>query len=150
MMLLGAQPATISASLLLVPAGLYSLLFVWVFWRHGALAFSLSWFVGTLAVIFPWTLDMSRWYAWRQWCVVAIIAALAVLGVPEHAGEAVRVPRLGAGRITIPAPRASASRGRERLAFAGAWWFEASLSHHTDSSRGATHLCGIAGSRAPK
>jgi len=23
---------------------------------------------------------MSRWYAWRQWCVVAIIAGLAVWG----------------------------------------------------------------------
>jgi hypothetical protein len=87
MMLLGSRPASISAWLLLVPVVLYSLLVVWVFWRHGALAFFASWFVQGLAANAPWTLDMSRWYAWRQWCVVAIIAALAVWGFRNVLGR---------------------------------------------------------------
>jgi hypothetical protein len=87
LMLLGMRPATISAWLLLVPVVLYSLLFVWVFWRHGALAFFTSWFVTNLAGYAPWTLDMSRWYAWRQWFVVAAIVALAVWGFRNVLGR---------------------------------------------------------------
>jgi hypothetical protein len=87
MMLLGGRPASISAWLLLVPVVLYSLLFVWVFWRHGALAFFTSWFVTNLAGYAPWTLDMSRWYAWRQWFVVALIVALAVWGFRNVLGR---------------------------------------------------------------
>jgi hypothetical protein len=87
MMLLGGRPASISAWLLLVPVVLYSLLFVWVFWRHGALAFFTSWFVTNLAGYAPWTLDMSRWYAWRQWFVVAAIVALAVWGFRNVLGR---------------------------------------------------------------
>jgi hypothetical protein len=92
LMLLGMRPVTISAWLLLVPVVLYSLLFVWVFWRHGALAFFTSWFVTNLAGYAPWTLDMSRWYAWRQWFVVAAIIALAVWGFRNVLGKQTAFP----------------------------------------------------------
>jgi hypothetical protein len=60
---------------------------VWVFWRHGALAFFTTWFVTVVAGYAPWTLDMSRWYAWRQWFVVAAIVALAVWGFRNVLGR---------------------------------------------------------------
>ena len=87
LIVLGGRPATISAWLLLVPVVLYSALFVWVFWRHGALAFFVSWFVTSLAGYAPWTLEMSRWYAWRQWFIVAAIVALAVWGFRNVLGR---------------------------------------------------------------
>jgi hypothetical protein len=71
-------PNAVSSWPAVVEAAVCGLLFVWVLWKHGALATAIAWWVYFLADWAPWTLEMSRLYAWRQWFVVAAIVALAV------------------------------------------------------------------------
>jgi hypothetical protein len=68
-------------------ASVLAVVVTWLLWRYGALALALSWLVGFLAFWSPWTLDMSRWYAWRQWLVVVVIVALAVWGFRSALGK---------------------------------------------------------------
>jgi hypothetical protein len=82
-----ARPAAISPLVLLGAAAVFCLLMVWLLWKHGALALAVAYLVSSLTEQGPWTLDLSRWYAWRQWFVVAIIAALAVLGFRNVLGR---------------------------------------------------------------
>jgi serine/threonine-protein kinase len=85
--LLALRPATISPLLLLAVATVFSLLWVWVFWKHGALAFAVAFVTQGLVPNALWTLDLSRWYAWRQWVVVAAIVALMVWGFRNVLGK---------------------------------------------------------------
>jgi hypothetical protein len=87
LVLRAGRPATISPLLLLAVAGVFWLSLVWLLWEHGALALAVAFFVGFLVQQAPWTLDMSRWYAWRQWFVVALIAALAFWGFCNVLGK---------------------------------------------------------------
>ena len=92
--LLALRPATISPWLLLAMAAVFSLLLVWVFWKHGALAFAVAFVAGGLTQNALWTLDLSRWYAWRQWVVVAAIVALAAWGFRNVLGKQSLFPAL--------------------------------------------------------
>jgi serine/threonine-protein kinase len=92
--LLAGRPATISPLLLLAFAAVFCLLLVWVFWKHGALAYAVAFATEGLAQSALWTLDMSRWYAWRQWVVVAAILALAVWGFRNVLGKQSVFPAL--------------------------------------------------------
>ena len=83
----GSRPATMNPLLLLGLAALFSFLMVWLLWKHGALAFATGWLMVFLTANSPWTLDMSRWYAWRQWVAVAIIAAVAFWGFRNVLGK---------------------------------------------------------------
>jgi hypothetical protein len=46
-----------------------------------------SLFANSMFTNAPWTLDMSRWYAWRQGFVVALIVAIAVWGFRNVLGK---------------------------------------------------------------
>jgi hypothetical protein len=35
----------------------------------------------------PWTMDMSRWYAWRQWLMLATLVAIAFWGFKNVLGK---------------------------------------------------------------
>jgi hypothetical protein len=83
----GTRPATINPLLLLAMAGVFWLLLVWLLWTHGALALAVAFFVLFLGQSTPWTVDMSRWYAWRGPFVIAIIAALAFWGFRNVLGK---------------------------------------------------------------
>ena len=96
LMLRAGRPATISPLLLLAVAGFFWLLLVWLLWKHGALALAAAFFVEFLVEQAPWTLDMSRWYAWRGPFVIAVIAALAFWGFRNALG---RQPAFPAGAL---------------------------------------------------
>jgi hypothetical protein len=81
------RSSAISSWLLLPAAAWATMLWIWVFWRHGALALATSWCVYYIALLAPWTRDLSRWYAWRQWVVVAVIAGLAFWGFRNVLGK---------------------------------------------------------------
>ena len=74
-------------SVRLAAAAVFWLLFVWVLWKHGALALTVAFFVEFLVEQAPWTLDASRWYFWRGPFVAAIIAALALWGFRNTLGR---------------------------------------------------------------
>jgi serine/threonine-protein kinase len=82
-----SQPAGIASGPVVVEAAVSGLLFVWVLWKRGALAAVVTWWVGALGWWAPWTLDLSRWYAWRQFVVVGIIVALAFWGFRNVLGK---------------------------------------------------------------
>jgi serine/threonine-protein kinase len=82
-----SRPATMNPLLALGFAALFAFLMVWLLWKHGALAFATGYFVTLLTQNSPWTLDMSRWYAWRQWVAVVMIAALAIWGFRNVLGK---------------------------------------------------------------
>jgi len=88
----GTRPATMNPLLLLGLAALFTFLMVWLLWKHGAFAFATGWLIVFLTTATPWTLDMSRWYAWRQWVAVAIIAALAIWGFRNALGKQTAFP----------------------------------------------------------
>jgi len=96
LMLRAGRPATISPLLLFAVAGFFWLLLVWLLWKHGALALAVAFFVEFLVEQAPWTLDMSRWYAWRGPFVIAVIAALAFWGFRNALG---RQPAFPAGAL---------------------------------------------------
>jgi len=81
------RPATISPILWLAVAAVWWLLLVWLLWKHGALALAVAFVVFSLVELTPWTLDMSRWYAWRGGLTLAIIAALAFWGFRNVLGR---------------------------------------------------------------
>jgi hypothetical protein len=76
---LPAMPDTINRAVLLAESAACGMLMVWLLWKHGALALTVL-YVVSVAVSAPWTLDMSRWYAWQGPIAGAIIMALAVWG----------------------------------------------------------------------
>jgi hypothetical protein len=82
-----SRSSAISSWFLFPAAACAAVLWVWVLWKHGALALATAWWVYYLALIAPWTLDLSRWYAWRQCVVVALIAGLAFWGFRNVLGK---------------------------------------------------------------
>jgi hypothetical protein len=76
-----------STLLLLAVVGVFWLLLVWLLWKHGALALGIALAVGYLVEGTPWTRDMSRWYAWHGWFVVAVVAGLAFWGFRSVLGR---------------------------------------------------------------
>jgi hypothetical protein len=81
------RPDAISSWVLLPLVILTGLVWLWLLWRHGALAWFVAFVVMQLAQDAPWTLDLSRWYAWRQWVVVAILLAIAFWGFRNVLGN---------------------------------------------------------------
>jgi hypothetical protein len=86
------RPETTSRLILLAAAAFFGLLFTWVFWRHGALAFAVAGITVDLVDWAPWTADMSRWYAWRGWLVAAAVAGLAFWGFRNVLGKQSALP----------------------------------------------------------
>ncbi len=84
--LLPAMPETISRAVLFAESAACGMLMVWLLWKHGALALAVL-YVASAAVYAPWTLDMSRWYAWQGPIAGAIIMALAVWGFRNALGK---------------------------------------------------------------
>jgi len=91
---LGGQegPSTVGVWPFLALASVVGFSVTWLLWRYGALGLAVDWLVSFLAFWSPWTLDMSRWYAWRQWVVVAVIAALALWGFRNVLGKQTAFP----------------------------------------------------------
>jgi serine/threonine-protein kinase len=87
LMLRVERPTTINPLLLLGAAGVFWLLLAWLLWKHGALALVVAFLVGALVDNGPWTLDMSRWYAWRSGFVLAVVAGLAFWGFRNVLGR---------------------------------------------------------------
>jgi len=81
------RPATIHWVAHLSSGVVFGLILLWLIWKHGALGLAIGQLVGGIMNASPWTLDMSRWYAWRQWLPVAIIVALAVWGFRNVLGR---------------------------------------------------------------
>jgi hypothetical protein len=81
------RPATTDPLLLLGAVILVSLLLVWVLWKHGALAMTVAMFVSSLVDQGPWTVDASRWYAWRGWFEASVIVALVFWGFRNVLGK---------------------------------------------------------------
>ena len=81
------RPAAINPGLLLAIAGGFWLVLVWLLWQLGALAMSIARAVNLLAEQIPWTLDMSRWYAWYGWFFGAVVAGLAYWGFRNVLGR---------------------------------------------------------------
>jgi heme A synthase len=73
-------------------AGAFAVLTIWVLWKHGALALATTFCVAGLLALAPWTLDLSRWYAWRQFFVLALVAAIAVWGFRNVLGKQSALP----------------------------------------------------------
>ncbi len=84
---LAVRPTTINPLLVLTSAAVFWLLLAWVLWKHGALALAVAFFVSMLVDNGPWTLDLSRWYAWRSGFVIAIVAGLAFWGFRNVLGR---------------------------------------------------------------
>ena len=74
------RPASVNPLLLLPFASFFWLLLAWLLWKYGALALAVAFLVSTLVGDGPWTMDVSRWYAWRGALVLAAVATLAVWG----------------------------------------------------------------------
>jgi serine/threonine-protein kinase len=81
------QPTEIHVAVQFALAGAFAVLLNWVLWKHGALALATTFFVSGLLALAPWTLDLSRWYAWRQFFVLALVAAIAVWGFRNVLGK---------------------------------------------------------------
>ncbi len=81
------RPASVSPLLLLPFAASFWLLMAWLLWKYGALALAVAFFVSTVVADGPWTMDVSRWYAWRGALVLAAVAALAVWGFRNVLGR---------------------------------------------------------------
>jgi hypothetical protein len=75
----------------MVAAVVFWLPLVWLTWKHGALALAIAFFVG-LNESCPWTLDLSRWYVWRQWTIVVMFVALALWGFANVLGKQSALP----------------------------------------------------------
>jgi len=87
LLLQASRPTTMHPLVMIAMAAVFTLLFVWLLWRHGALALTVALSVNMLLDPGPWTLDLSRWYAWRGAFVVAAIAALAFWGFRNALGR---------------------------------------------------------------
>jgi serine/threonine-protein kinase len=86
------RPTEIHPAVQFAVAGVFAVLLVWVLWKHGALALAATFFVSGLLARAPWTLDLSRWYAWRQFFVLALVAAIAVWGFRNVLGKQSALP----------------------------------------------------------
>ena len=81
------RPATLNPLLLLAVVAVFSLVMLWLLWKHGALAMVTAYVVSYLVQQAPWTLDMSRYYAWRAWFVATVVVALAFWGFRNVLGR---------------------------------------------------------------
>jgi hypothetical protein len=81
------RPTVVNPLLLLGSAAAFWLLLAGLIWKHGALALAVALFVSALMEHGPWTLDFSRWYAWRGVFVLTIVAALAFWGFRNVLGK---------------------------------------------------------------
>ena len=81
------RPTTIHPGALIIFGFVFAALIIWVLWKHGALALGTLVFVSNLELLAPWTLDLSRWYAWRQFVVMALVVAIAVWGFRNVLGK---------------------------------------------------------------
>jgi hypothetical protein len=89
---LGTRPASMSVLVLLAVPAVFALMMVWLMWKHGALAWVTGYTVGVLVDQVPWTLDFSRWYAWRGFFSAAIVVALTVWGFRNVLGKQTAFP----------------------------------------------------------
>jgi serine/threonine-protein kinase len=81
------RPTTMSPLVILSAAAFFWLLLAWLLWRYGALALAVAFAVNLLLDPGSWTLDLSRWYAWRGGITVAVVAALACWGFRNALGR---------------------------------------------------------------
>jgi hypothetical protein len=65
----------------------FTVVWVWLLAKHGAVAMATGWFVAASVGNAPWTLDASRWYAWRGPFMMVIAAALAFWGFRNVLGK---------------------------------------------------------------
>ena len=65
----------------------FTVVWVWLLAKHGAVALATGWFVAASVGNTPWTLDASCWYAWRGPFMMLIAAALAFWGFRNVLGK---------------------------------------------------------------
>jgi hypothetical protein len=71
----------------LVFSALYVFIWLWLMRKQGVLGVATGMTVAGLLGRCPLTLDMSRWYAWRQWETAAVVVALALWGFRNVLGK---------------------------------------------------------------
>lgn len=87
------RPGALSVMVLLGIVLVLAAVTLWVFWKSGALALTISMAVSILLESVPWTFDQSRWYAWRTWFSLACVAGLAIWGLRCVLGRQSVLPR---------------------------------------------------------
>jgi hypothetical protein len=81
------RPAGLDALYLIGVSTFLVAILGWVLWKHGALALAMAIAANGLLLLPPWTLDLARWFAWRQWAIMAIVVGLAVWGFRNVLGR---------------------------------------------------------------
>lgn len=81
------RPTTMSPLVVLGTAAAFWVLIAWLLWRHGALAMTVAFAIEFITDPGVWTLDITRWYAWRGAVVLALVAALAIWAFRNALGK---------------------------------------------------------------